>query len=120
MVVGAVVAMTASGAAFAQKSIGDMASAGAADLGSVTPLISVIFWVVGVVLIGVGIFNLKRSGQGGARDQSVAGALVALAVGVGLIAAPSVYQGIAKTFGVDDTATISQPRIISGGTAPTP
>ena len=118
MVAGAVVAMTASGAAFAQT-IGDMATAGAEDLGQVTALITVVFWVVGVALIGMGIFKLKKSSEGGGRDQSVGGALVTLGVGVALIAAPSVYQGVATTFGVDDNASISAPKL-SGGPSVAP
>ena len=114
MVAGVAAGMAASGVALAQKSIGDMAAAGATDLGNVTPLITVVFWVVGVALVGIGIFKLKRSSEGGGRDQSVAGALVTLGVGVALISAPSVFQGVAQTFGVDDKATISKPKLSSG------
>ena len=88
MVAGFAAGMTVSGVALAQKSIGEMATAGATDLGGVTPLITVVFWVVGVALVGMGIFKLKRSSEGGGRDQSVAGALVTIGVGVALTRHP--------------------------------
>lgn len=95
----------------AQQSLGEMAEQAATDLGDVPALVAILFYVVGVVLIGAGLMKLKKHSDGATRDHGIGGALMAIAVGVALIAAPTVYQGIANTFGVDDTATIQRPSL---------
>ena len=99
------------GSAIAQQSIGEMAAQGATDLEQVPQLVAILFYVVGVVLVGAGLVKLKKHSDGASRDHGIGGALMAIAVGVALIAAPTVYQGIANTFGVDDTATIQRPSL---------
>lgn len=91
-------------------SIGDMAEAGATDLGEVPALISIVLYLAGTVFIAFGLVKLKRSNDS-SRDQRLGGALMTLAVGVGLVALPSVFEAISETFGVDDSATIDKPSL---------
>ena len=91
-------------------SIGEMAEAGADDLAEVPALVGIIIYIAGIVFLGTGVLKLKRYNDS-SRDQRLGGALMTLAVGVGLVLLPSVLDGIADTFGVDDTATIDRPTI---------
>lgn len=111
IVAGVALGGAGSGVALAQQSIGEMAAAGATDLAQVPDLVAILFYVAGVVFVGAGLIKLKKHSDTGTRDHGIGGALMALAVGVALIAAPTVYQGIASTFGVDDTATIDRPTL---------
>lgn len=95
----------------ARGSLGEMAASAAGDLAQVPQLVAILFYVAGVVFVGAGLIKLKKHSDTGTRDHGIGGALMALAVGVALIAAPTVYQGIASTFGVDDTATIERPTL---------
>ena len=91
-------------------SIGDMAEAGATDLAEIPALISIVIYIAGTAFIAFGLVKLKRSNDS-SRDQRLGGALMTLAVGVGLVALPSVFEGISETFGVDDSATIDKPTL---------
>ena len=91
-------------------SIGEMAEAGAEDLAEIPALISIVIYIAGVVFLSFGIVKLKRANDS-SRDQRLGGALMTLAVGVGLVALPSVFEGISETFGVSDSATIDKPSL---------
>ena len=107
---GAALALAGTDAAMAQQSIGDMARDGAADLAEIPAFLEVLMYIAGAVCIFAGIVKFKQVSSAG-RDQRLGGAITTVLVGVALIALPSVYQGIADTFGVDDTATIERPSL---------
>ena len=91
-------------------SIGEMAEAGADDLAEIPALISIVIYIAGVAFLSFGVLKLKRVNDS-ARDQRLGGALMTMAVGVGLVALPSVFEGISDTFGVSDSATIEKPSL---------
>ena len=91
-------------------SIGEMAAAGAVDLAEIPDLISIVIYIAGVAFLAFGVVKLKRSNDS-SRDQRLGGALMTLAVGVALVALPSVFEGISDTFGVSDSATIEKPSL---------
>ena len=110
IVVGVVVGLAASGVAEAAKSIGQIAASAATDVARIPNFIEIVLYVIGVVMVGTGIVKFKRYNDS-SRDQRLGGAVATLIVGVGLIAAPTVYQGVAKTLSVDTAATIEKPSI---------
>ena len=67
-------------------------------------------YLAGAVLVFAGIIKFKQASSAG-RDQRLGGAITTVLVGVALIALPAVYQGVADTFGVDDSATIERPTL---------
>lgn len=91
-------------------SIGEMAETGADDLAEIPALISILIYIAGVVFLGSGVLKLKRFNEN-SRDQGLGGAIMTMAVGAGLLALPSVFEGISDTFGVDDSATIEKPTL---------
>ena len=92
------------------QSIGDMAADGATDLAQIPDFLEVVMYLAGAVLVFAGIIKFKQA-SGAGRDQRLGGAITTVLVGVALIALPAVYQGIAETFGVDDSATIERPTL---------
>lgn len=97
------------GAAMGQ-SLGDMARTGATDLQGAENLVEILMYLMGVVLIIVGLIKLKRYNDS-SRDQRLGGAVMTMVVGGLLLALPSLYGGFVETFGVDETATIERPSL---------
>ena len=88
-------------------SIGDMADAAASDLDAVGPLLSIAFWIVGIVIVAFGLLKIKRHYD--QPQQTTLGAgFVAILIGAAIIAAPSIINGIAETFGITGSSTVEQ------------
>ena len=90
-------------------SLGDMAAEGAANLEAIGPFVSAGFWIVGIIIAGIALLKLKRHFEH-PQQGSVAAALIALAIGAGLIAAPSLINGLAETFGITGGETVAKPK----------
>lgn len=102
-------AMAAAGGLGAQT-LGDMARTGATDLGGFQPLIEIVVYLAGVVLIILSFIKFKRHNDS-SRDQRLGGAVTTLLVGIALLALPAMYEAVIETFGVDETATIERPTL---------
>lgn len=91
-------------------SLGEMAEEAGQDLEVVPFFISVAFYILGVLIVGFGLIRLKRHVDQPSQTTMGSG-IVALLIGVALLAAPSVINAIGETFGVDATATITRPAL---------
>lgn len=91
-------------------SLGEMAEEAGQDLEVVPFFISVAFYILGILIVGFGLIRLKRHVDQPSQTTMGSG-IVALIIGVALLAAPSVINAIGETFGVDATATISRPAL---------
>ena len=79
------------------KSIGQMAQAGATDLLGATGLISAVFYIVGAVLVGVGLLKIKRHSDQ-PQQVTLGSGLMWILIGVALIVAPFIISAVAETF----------------------
>ena len=91
-------------------SLGEMAQEAGEDLETLPFFISVAFWIIGVVIFGFGLIRLKRHVDHPSQT-TIGSGLVAVLIGVALLAAPSIINSVGETFGVDSTATISRPAL---------
>ena len=91
-------------------SLGDMAQQAGEDLDTVPFLISVAFWIVGVLIVGFGLLRLKRHVDHPSQT-TIGSGLVAVLIGAALLVAPAVINAVGDTFGVDSTATITRPAL---------
>ena len=82
------------------KSIGDLAQAGATDIMQATGLVSVLFYVVGAILVGVGLLKIKRHSDQ-PQQVTLGSGLMWIVIGVALIVAPFIIDAVANTFGTD-------------------
>lgn len=82
------------------KSVGDLAEEAAQDIMATTGLISVLFYVVGVILVGVGLLKLRRHSDQ-PQQVTLGSGIMWIVIGVALIAAPWIINALAETFGVD-------------------
>lgn len=82
------------------KSIGDLATEGATDLVALTGLVSVLFYVVGAILVGVGLLKIKRHSDQ-PQQVTLGSGLMWIFIGVCLIVAPWIINAVAETFGAD-------------------
>ncbi len=94
----------------AAQSLGDMATAAAADLEQLPFLISVAFYVLGILFVCFGLLRLKRQADHPGQT-TIASGIIAMAIGAALIAAPFVINAIGTTFDVDPAATLSRPAL---------
>ena len=93
------------------KSLGEMFKEAAADLDQIPLFLEIAFYLAGVVVFFIGVVKLKRHVDY-PQQTSFAGGVVALLVGMMLIAAPSVINGLSDTFGLDSAdTTLDRPRL---------
>lgn len=106
-----------SASAWAQdKSIGKLAQEGATDLMGATGLISVVFYIVGAVLVGVGLLKIKRHSDQ-PQQVTLGSGIMWILIGVALIVAPFIIAAVANTFGTTGTGpAITPPKL--GGVLP--
>ena len=69
------------------KSVGTIAQEAATDILQTTGLISVLFYVVGAILVGVGLLKLKRHSDQ-PQQVTLGSGLMWIFIGVALIVAP--------------------------------
>jgi len=92
-------------------SLGDMADKAAADLDAVPGLLAIGFYIVGAAVAGFGLLKLKRHVDH-PQQTTLGSGLIAIVIGVALIAAPAVINGLVDTFGLGGAVqTVSRPRL---------
>ena len=92
-------------------SLGDMADKAAADLETVPTLLAIGFYIVGAAIAGFGLLKLKRHVDH-PQQTTLGSGLIAILIGVALIAAPAVINGLSDTFGLGGAVqTVSRPRL---------
>ena len=102
--------LTAAGPALA-VSLGDMADEAAGDLETVPGLIAIAFYIIGAAIVGFGLLKLKRHVDH-PQQTTFGSGLIAILIGVALIAAPAVINALGATFGVDaGNQTVLKPRL---------
>jgi len=92
------------------QSLGDMADDMATDLNQVPDLLEILFYIAGVVLIGVGIMRFKRHADH-PQQASLGGATATLLVGVGLVLLPVIGSAVMESVGANQATTIEAPRL---------
>ena len=92
-------------------SLGDMANEAAGDLETVPGLIAIAFYIIGAAIVGFGLLKLKRHVDH-PQQTTIGSGLIAILIGVALIAAPAVINALGATFGVDGGShTVLKPRL---------
>ena len=92
-------------------SLGDMADKAATDLDTVPGLLAIGFYIVGAAVAGFGLLKLKRHVDH-PQQTTLGSGLIAILIGVALIAAPAVINGLVDTFGLGGAAqTVSRPKL---------
>ena len=92
-------------------SLGDMADKAAADLETVPTLLAIGFYIVGAAVADFGLLKLKRHVDH-PQQTTLGSGLIAILIGVALIAAPAVINGLGDTFGLGGAAqTVARPRL---------
>ena len=92
-------------------SLGDMADKAAADLETVPTLLAIGFYIVGAAIAGFGLVKLKRHVDH-PQQTTLGSGLIAILIGVALIAAPAVINGLGDTFGLGGAVqTVARPRL---------
>ena len=92
-------------------SLGDMAEEAAGDLETVPLLIAIAFYIIGAATVGFGLLKLKRHVDH-PQQTTIGSGLIAILIGVALIAAPAVINALGDTFGLDaGSHTVLKPRL---------
>ena len=92
-------------------SLGDMANEAAGDLETVPGLIAIAFYIIGAAIVGFGLLKLKRHVDH-PQQTTIGSGLIAILIGVALIAAPAIINALGATFGVDGGShTVLKPRL---------
>ena len=92
-------------------SLGDMAEEAAGDLETVPLLIAIAFYIIGAAIVGFGLLKLKRHVDH-PQQTTIGSGLIAILIGVALIAAPAVINALGDTFGIDaGSHTVLKPRL---------
>ena len=105
-----VAAAGAAGPALA-VSLGDMAKEAADDLESVPALLAVAFYIIGAAIVGFGLLKLKRHVDH-PQQTTIGSGLIAILIGVSLIAAPAVINALGDTLGLSGGShTVIKPRL---------
>ena len=86
-------------------SLGDMAEKAAADLNAVPGLLAIGFYIVGAAVAGFGLLKLKRHVDH-PQQTTLGSGLIAILIGVALIAAPAVINGLGGA-----AQTVSRPKL---------
>ena len=82
-------------------SLGDMAEKAAGDLEAVPQLIAIAFYIIGATVVGFGLLKLKRHVDQ-PQQTTLGSGLIAIVIGVALIAAPAIITAFSDTFGITD------------------
>lgn len=92
-------------------SLGDMAEQAARDLEAVPAFLAIGFYIVGAAVVGFGLLKLKRHVDH-PQQTTLGSGIIALLIGVALIAAPAIINGLIDTFGLGGAApTVVRPRL---------
>ena len=92
-------------------SLGDMAKEAADDLESVPALLAVAFYIIGAAIVGFGLLKLKRHVDH-PQQTTIGSGLIAILIGVSLIATPAVINALGDTFGLSGGShTVIKPRL---------
>ena len=92
-------------------SLGDMARDAAQDLQTVSPLIAWMFYLIGATIVGFALLKLKRHVDH-PQQTSIGGGIMALLVGVALIAAPTLINAVSDTLGLTSgSPNVLRPRL---------
>ena len=92
-------------------SLGDMAKKAAGDLEAVPALLGIAFYIIGAAIVGFGLLKLKRHVDH-PQQTTIGSGLIAILIGVSLIAAPAVINGLGDTFGLGGgSQTVVKPKL---------
>ena len=89
----------------------DMAKEAADDLESVPTLLAVAFYIIGAAIVGFGLLKLKRHVDH-PQQTTIGSGLIAILIGVSLIAVPAVINALGDTLGLSGGShTVIKPRL---------
>ena len=92
-------------------SLGDMAKEAADDLEAVPTLLAVGFYIIGAAIVGFGLLKLKRHVDH-PQQTTIGSGLIAILIGVALIAAPAIINALGDTLGLSGGShTVIKPRL---------
>ena len=92
-------------------SLGDMAKEAAGDLETVPGLLAIAFYIIGAAIVGFGLLKLKRHVDH-PQQTTIGSGMIAILIGVALIAAPAVINALGGTFGIDGGShTVLKPKL---------
>ena len=92
-------------------SLGDMAKEAAEDLEAVPALLAVAFYIIGAAIVGFGLLKLKRHVDH-PQQTTIGSGLIAILIGVALIAAPAIINALGDTLGLSGGShTVIKPRL---------
>ena len=92
-------------------SLGDMAKEAADDLESVPALLAIGFYIIGAAIVGFGLLKLKRHVDH-PQQTTIGSGLIAILIGVALIAAPAIINALGDTLGLGGGShTVIKPRL---------
>ena len=92
-------------------SLGDMAKEAADDLESVPALLAIAFYIIGAAIVGFGLLKLKRHVDH-PQQTTIGSGLIAILIGVALIAAPAIINALGDTLGLGGGShTVIRPRL---------
>ena len=81
------------------------------DLESVPALLAVAFYIIGAAIVGFGLLKLKRHVDH-PQQTTIGSGLIAILIGVALIAAPAVINALGDTLGLSGGShTVIKPRL---------
>ncbi len=92
------------------KTLGDMADSAATDAFQLKNLLSIGFYIIGIIVVGVGLLKVKKSADM-PQQSSLAPALTTIVIGALLIMIPIVVDAFIDTTGSSQSTTVSKPRI---------
>ena len=92
-------------------SLGDMAKEAADDLEALPTLLAVGFYIIGAAIVGFGLLKLKRHVDH-PQQTTIGSGLIAILIGVALIAAPAIINALGDTLGLSGSShTVIKPRL---------
>ena len=96
--------------AFAQ-SLGDMAKSAEGDLDLVGGFLSIVFYLLGFLVVAFGLFRIKKH-MDQPQQVTLSSAIVAILIGAAIILIPVVLNAIGETFGLTSGTTgIGRPKL---------
>ena len=88
-----------------------MAKEAADDLESVPALLAIGFYIIGAAIVGFGLLKLKRHVDH-PQQTTIGSGLIAILIGVALIAAPAIINALGDTLGLGGGShTVIKPRL---------